>query len=135
MTPARSIFGTNYIPRITICWSCVKDWGSVYAFTRKVLAISAFTLISIALYPAFAPAQLPLSNERLTEKAEEMNRRLLLIEQVPLDVSAMKVDIINIKYQIKEMSERMTYVMLGICGAFGIKLLEVFGVSIKKKEE
>lgn len=133
MSPSRSVFGTNYLPRLTICWSCVTDWGSVYSFTRKILAISAFTLISIAIYPAFSPAQ--LSNERLTEKVLETEKRLDTMEKIPEDMAVLKVEVLNCKFQIKEMSERMTYVMLAIFGAFATKLLEVFGISIKKKED
>ncbi len=126
-----SVYGTLRIPKISICWDCVKDWGSVYSFTRKTLSLAALILISTAVAPVFSPAQ--LSNERLQQKVEDMNVQLIALANVPQDLATLKVEMLNAKYEIKEMSERMTYVMLAIFGAIAVKFLEVFGVGLKKQ--
>src|SRR5208337_4470314 len=83
-----SKIGTAFPFRFCICWSCWRSWD-LYNFSRKILALSLFILISTALTPLFVHSQAPTS-ATLSVRIDDMQSRLNRLDSVPTDLAEVK---------------------------------------------
>ncbi len=129
-------------PRLVICNNCFNDWKTVYGFTRKILALSAFILMIAALFPLFTSAQPDESYRHaanfdagLQEKVNGMEGSLRRLDKIPEEVAAMRVEVAALQTGQKEQSDMMRYIVLAILGTIGVKFLDVFGVRLIRERK
>lgn len=106
----------------------------MYGFSRRVLALSAFLLIATALSPLFVHSQSPTS-ATLQIRVDDLQSRLNRLDTMPQEITEIQTKLQGIEDWQKQTSNTITYITVAIFGAIGLKLLEVFGVRIKRKED
>lgn len=106
---------------------------SVYASTRKILAVTVLALMTAAVVPSFISAQSGLA---LQQRYEVMQGQLQDLKKVPEDIAIIKLEIASLQSGQKEQSDSIRNVILGLIGAAALKTLEVvFGVRRRKDSD
>jgi hypothetical protein len=127
----RSAFGTGY--QILFCKNCLYDW-SVYGFSRKIIALSLFILIATALTPLLVRSQQP-NSATLSVRVDDLQSRLNRLDSMPTDIADIRARLSTIEEWQKSTSTTITYIIIGVFGTIGLKLLEVFGLRVKRRDE